>query len=39
MRAARLIAEEGRFDGFADAASGRDLNSFFGDDLKRRTSR
>ncbi len=28
-RAARLIAEEGRFDGFADAASGKDLNDFF----------
>jgi len=29
MRTARLIAEQGRFDGFADAASGKDLNSFF----------
>lgn len=29
MRAARLIAEQGKFDGFADAASGRDLNAFF----------
>jgi 2-methylisocitrate lyase-like PEP mutase family enzyme len=29
MRAARMLAEEGRFDGFADAASGRELNSFF----------
>lgn len=29
MRAAKLIAEEGRFDGFADAASGQELNSFF----------
>jgi 2-methylisocitrate lyase-like PEP mutase family enzyme len=29
MRAARLIAEDGRFDGFADAASGQELNSFF----------
>ena len=38
MRAARLIAEQGRFDGFADAASGRELDSFFRDDLKRRTS-
>jgi 2-methylisocitrate lyase-like PEP mutase family enzyme len=28
-RAARLLADEGRFDGFADAASSRDLNSFF----------
>lgn len=29
MRAARLIAEQGKFDGFADAASGQELNSFF----------
>jgi 2-methylisocitrate lyase-like PEP mutase family enzyme len=29
MRAARSIAEQGRFDGFADAASGQELNSFF----------
>jgi 2-methylisocitrate lyase-like PEP mutase family enzyme len=29
MRAARLIAEEGKFDGFANAASGQELNSFF----------
>jgi len=29
IRAARLIAEEGRFGGFADAASGADLNGFF----------
>lgn len=29
MRAARLIAEEGRFDGFSDAASGRDMNAIF----------
>lgn len=30
MRAARLLAEQGKFDGLADAASGRELNSFFG---------
>ena len=30
MRTARLLAEQGRFDGLADAASGRELNSFFG---------
>jgi 2-methylisocitrate lyase-like PEP mutase family enzyme len=30
MRAAKLMAEQGRFDGFADAASGKDLNAFFG---------
>lgn len=29
MRAARLIAEEGRFDGFSHAASGRDMNALF----------
>ncbi len=29
MRAARLIAEEGRFDGFADAAPGKELNALF----------
>ena len=32
MRAARCIAEQGRFDGFADAASGAELNTFFRDD-------
>jgi 2-methylisocitrate lyase-like PEP mutase family enzyme len=31
MRAARTIADEGRFDGFADAASGAELNAFFRD--------
>jgi 2-methylisocitrate lyase-like PEP mutase family enzyme len=29
MRAAKLIIEEGRFNGFADAASGSELNKFF----------
>jgi 2-methylisocitrate lyase-like PEP mutase family enzyme len=29
MRAAKLIAEQGRFDGFADAASGSTLNTIF----------
>ena len=29
MRAAKLIAAHGRFDGFVDAASGQELNSFF----------
>jgi 2-methylisocitrate lyase-like PEP mutase family enzyme len=36
MRAARLIAEEGKFDGFADAASGHELNSLFRDDQPNR---
>ncbi|NML44263.1 isocitrate lyase/phosphoenolpyruvate mutase family protein [Ramlibacter sp. G-1-2-2] len=30
MRSARLIAEQGRFDGFADAASGAELNRLLG---------
>ncbi len=30
INAARLLAEEGRFDGFAGAASGKDLNGLFG---------
>lgn len=29
MRAARTLSEQGRFDGFADAASGVELNAFF----------
>jgi 2-methylisocitrate lyase-like PEP mutase family enzyme len=29
MRSARVLAEQGRFDGFADAASGKDLNALF----------
>jgi 2-methylisocitrate lyase-like PEP mutase family enzyme len=37
MRAARLIAEQGKFDEFANGASGRELNSFFRADLKMRT--
>jgi 2-methylisocitrate lyase-like PEP mutase family enzyme len=37
MRAATMIAELGRFDGFAEAASGKDLNAFFTDDVGRRT--
>ena len=36
LRAARQLADTGRFDGFADAAPGNDLNGFFVDDLKRR---
>ena len=32
LRAATLLAEQGRFDGFADAATGRDLDAFFGAD-------
>jgi len=31
MRAARLIAEEGKFDGLANAASGNELNALFRD--------
>jgi 2-methylisocitrate lyase-like PEP mutase family enzyme len=33
-RAARLIAEQGKFDGFASAASGNELNAFFAGDRK-----
>ena len=29
MRGARTLADEGRFDGFADAAAGSELNAFF----------
>jgi 2-methylisocitrate lyase-like PEP mutase family enzyme len=29
MRAAKLLVEQGKFDGFADAASGSDLDQFF----------
>jgi hypothetical protein len=29
MRAAKLIIEQGKFDGFADAASGNSLNTVF----------
>jgi 2-methylisocitrate lyase-like PEP mutase family enzyme len=29
MRAAKLIAEQGKFDGFADAAPGQELDAFF----------
>jgi 2-methylisocitrate lyase-like PEP mutase family enzyme len=36
MRAASLLAEEGRFDGFANAAAGSELDAFFRDDLKKR---
>ena len=35
MRAAKLIAEQGKFDGFANAAPGNELNAFFRDDLKK----
>jgi 2-methylisocitrate lyase-like PEP mutase family enzyme len=38
MSAAKLIAERGRFDEFANAASGHDLDSFFRKDLKQRNS-
>lgn len=31
MRTARLLAEQGKFDGLADAASGKELNSLFAD--------
>ena len=36
LRAARQLAEQGRFDGFADAAAGQALNGFFTQDLPAR---
>ena len=36
MRMAKQIAEDGRFDGFADAAAGGELNKFFHQDQKQR---
>jgi 2-methylisocitrate lyase-like PEP mutase family enzyme len=36
MRTARLIAEQGSFAGFAEAAAGRELDAFFREDLERR---
>lgn len=36
QRAARMLADEGRFDGFEGAASGQELNDFFSADLDRR---
>lgn len=36
MRAATLLAGQGRFDGLADAAAGADLNRFFEKDLRER---
>jgi 2-methylisocitrate lyase-like PEP mutase family enzyme len=38
MRAARLIAEQGSFDGLANAASGAELDAFFRADLETRRS-
>jgi 2-methylisocitrate lyase-like PEP mutase family enzyme len=37
LRAARMLVDEGRFDGFANAAAGQELNAFFADDLPKRT--
>jgi 2-methylisocitrate lyase-like PEP mutase family enzyme len=36
MRAARMLAGQGRFDALTDAASGSELDDFFGEDMKRR---
>jgi 2-methylisocitrate lyase-like PEP mutase family enzyme len=38
LRAARQLAEQGRFDGFADAASGQALNAFFSADCIKRSA-
>lgn len=37
LRAAKMIAEEGRFDAFADAAPGMEINRFFYRDSKSRS--
>ncbi|MBY0532963.1 MAG: isocitrate lyase/phosphoenolpyruvate mutase family protein [Xanthobacteraceae bacterium] len=37
IRAAKMIAEEGRFDAFAEAASGMEINKFFYKDNKARS--
>lgn len=37
LRAAKMIAEEGRFDAFADAAPGAEINKFFYKDSKSRS--
>ncbi len=37
MRSAKLIAEQGSFEGFKDAANGGELNSFFKNDAARRS--
>jgi len=36
LRAAKMLVDEGRFDGFANAAAGQQLNAFFADDLPKR---
>jgi 2-methylisocitrate lyase-like PEP mutase family enzyme len=36
MRAAKRVAEEGRFDALADGAPHQELNAFFRDDMKKR---
>jgi 2-methylisocitrate lyase-like PEP mutase family enzyme len=36
LRAAKLLATQGRFDGFAEAAPGSELNAFFAEDMKKR---
>jgi len=38
VRAARLMAEDGKFEGLANAASSDELDSFFRDDLAKRGS-
>jgi 2-methylisocitrate lyase-like PEP mutase family enzyme len=38
VRAAKTLADEGRFDGFAQAAKGNELDAFFAADLKARST-
>jgi|SRR5882672_5269233 len=35
LRTARMLADEGRFDGLKEGAPGQELNAFFRDDMKR----
>ncbi len=37
IRAAKLIAEQGKFDGFVGAAPGTELDTFFAEDMRRRS--
>jgi len=37
IKTARQIAEEGKFDGFADLIGNPELNKFFAEDLKKRS--
>ena len=38
LRAAKMLADEGKFSGFENAASGKQLNAFFSRDLAMRST-